>query len=50
MQHGFTSDEANPWKLRKHLIIQLAMNKEGRIKPGEVAEAFNISNKTAGDG
>ncbi|RAV11260.1 helix-turn-helix domain-containing protein [Paenibacillus contaminans] len=47
MQHGFTSDEANPWKLRKQLIIQLAMNTEGRIKPCEVAEAFKVSNSTA---
>jgi hypothetical protein len=40
--------ELDSWRLRKTHIAQMAMKRNGRIKPGEVADEFNISNHTAG--
>jgi very-short-patch-repair endonuclease len=45
---GYSAGEIDSWRLRKNHIAQMAMRRNGKIKPGEVAAEFNISNHTAG--
>ncbi|XEC95595.1 hypothetical protein AB6A23_03210 [Paenibacillus tarimensis] len=44
-----SSAEMDLWEMRKQLIIQLAIRKGGKVKPVDLADEFNISNRTAID-
>ncbi|ACS99557.1 DUF559 domain-containing protein [Paenibacillus sp. JDR-2] len=39
----------NIWEIRKQWIIQMALRQQGKIRPGDVAQEFQISNRTAVD-
>lgn len=43
--HG--SSIGHIWDTRKRLVIQMAMQRDGRIKPSELVSQFQISNRTA---
>lgn len=44
-----SSKQAKLWDIRKQLLIQMAMRRDGKLKPSEVAKEFQISNRTAID-
>lgn len=46
---NFSAEDADIWKVRKHLVIQLAMRLNGKIKPCEIAAQFQIGNRSAVD-
>lgn len=46
---GDSGKSAKLWEMRKQLLIQMAMRRDGKLKPGEVAREFQISNRTAID-
>lgn len=46
----FSIEDTNLWKLRKQLVIQIALQKnKGKIKPIQVVNEFNISSRSAVD-
>ncbi|NIK77994.1 very-short-patch-repair endonuclease [Paenibacillus castaneae] len=46
---GESTKPTKLWEIRKQLLIQLAMRRDGKLKPSEVAREFQISNRTAID-
>lgn len=46
-QSDLAPEDANMWKLRKQLVIQLALRQQGKLRPWEVASAFRISSRSA---
>ncbi|MBD2868942.1 endonuclease domain-containing protein [Paenibacillus arenilitoris] len=48
-QAGHNAEASNVWDIRKRLLVQMAIRRDGMLKPGEVAREFQISNRTAID-
>jgi very-short-patch-repair endonuclease/predicted transcriptional regulator len=44
---GFTVEDLDKWKLRKQVVIRMAMKRNGTIKPGDLVNELNISSRTA---
>ena len=45
----FSIGDTNLWNIRKQLIIQIALQHKGKIKPIQVVNEFNISSRSAVD-
>lgn len=46
--YGIDSAQPNQlWEIKKKLIVQMSMRRDGKIKPDEVAKHFSISPRTA---